>query len=97
MAWSVFARITGELGETGYSGFLALHNYNEPLLNPRLDQELARIASAMPKSQETPAAHATAAQFTGLAHPGPPSWRAPYHPHSSTGIRLSQTPGTLAS
>ena len=48
MAWSVFARVTGELGTAGYSGFLALHNYNEPLLNPRLDQELARIASAMP-------------------------------------------------
>ncbi|HXL87944.1 MAG TPA: radical SAM protein [Streptosporangiaceae bacterium] len=51
MAWPLFARITGELGAAGYTGFLALHNYNEPLLNPRLDQELARIACAVPHAR----------------------------------------------
>ena len=48
MPWPMFARIAAELGEAGYSGFLALHNYNEPLLNPRLLDELSLIADAVP-------------------------------------------------
>lgn len=48
MAWSLFAKITGELGALGYDGWLANHNYNEPLLNPRVFDELDHVAQLLP-------------------------------------------------
>jgi radical SAM protein with 4Fe4S-binding SPASM domain len=46
MPWPLFTKIMTDLGQAGYAGYLALHNYNEPLANPRLDKELAWIAHA---------------------------------------------------
>ncbi|MCF3100999.1 radical SAM protein [Streptomyces roseoverticillatus] len=43
MDWEVFTKITAELGAFGYDGFFAFHNYNEPLANARLFDEIARL------------------------------------------------------
>ncbi|HEX3963077.1 MAG TPA: radical SAM/SPASM domain-containing protein [Trebonia sp.] len=51
MQWPLFEKITGELGAAGYAGYLALHNYNEPLANPRLHDELAHIAATVPAAR----------------------------------------------
>lgn len=41
MEWTLFAAILEQLSDLSYSGWLALHNYNEPLLNARLLEEIA--------------------------------------------------------
>jgi hypothetical protein len=51
MPWTMFAGIAGELGSAGFSGFFALHNYNEPLANPRLIRELELIGAAVPDAR----------------------------------------------
>lgn len=43
MPWDVFKRMLIELAEVNYSGWLALHNFNEPLLNYRLDDEIRAV------------------------------------------------------
>jgi hypothetical protein len=48
MEWGLFAGLLAELGGLGFSGWLAFHNYNEPLINPRLGEELAAVASVLP-------------------------------------------------
>lgn len=53
MSWSLFAKVTAELRDAGYAGFIALHNYNEPLANPRLHEELDRLRATA--SQARPA------------------------------------------
>jgi Iron-sulfur cluster-binding domain len=51
MDWPLFTRITAQLGQARYSGWLAFHNYNEPLLNPRLGQELSWLACSAPHAR----------------------------------------------
>jgi hypothetical protein len=51
MPWPLFLRIVAQLGELGYAGSLALHNYNEPLANPRLLDELHEIAGRVPQAR----------------------------------------------
>jgi hypothetical protein len=41
MDWTLFRRIVDELGTLRYGGWLAFHNYHEPLLNRRLMPERA--------------------------------------------------------
>lgn len=48
MRWSLLARILTQLGELSYSGWIALHNYNEPLLNTRLLDEVTLVNSLVP-------------------------------------------------
>lgn len=48
MPWGLYTSIVGQLGELGYSGWLALHNYNEPLLNERLLDEITYARSRVP-------------------------------------------------
>ena len=48
MPWPLLAKVAAELGEAGFAGFFALHNYNEPLANPRLHDELALLRAAAP-------------------------------------------------
>lgn len=43
MDWQVFTKITAELGAAHFEGFFAFHNYNEPLANPRLREEIAQV------------------------------------------------------
>ncbi len=51
MVWSLLSKIVGELKELKYSGWLALHNYNEPLANPRLNLELAYLHDQLPHAR----------------------------------------------
>lgn len=51
MNWSLFTKITGELGGLGYDGWLANHNYNEPLLNPRVFAELDHVRHVLPQAK----------------------------------------------
>lgn len=48
MDWSLFTKIVAELASLDYAGWLANHNYNEPLLNPRLFAELEQVRQVLP-------------------------------------------------
>jgi radical SAM protein with 4Fe4S-binding SPASM domain len=51
MPWWMVEKVATELGTAGFSGYLAMHNYNEPLANPRLDQELELLHDAVPRAR----------------------------------------------
>jgi hypothetical protein len=51
MPWPLLAKVAAELGEAGFAGFFALHNYNEPLANPRLHAELGLLRAAAPEAR----------------------------------------------
>jgi radical SAM protein with 4Fe4S-binding SPASM domain len=51
MLWPLLEKVAAELGAAGFAGFLALHNYNEPLANPRLDQELELLHGSVPDAR----------------------------------------------
>lgn len=53
MDWAMYLSLVCELETLEYSGWFALHNFNEPLQNPRLNQELQALTDHLPKS--TPA------------------------------------------
>jgi len=40
MAWALFEKVIDSLSSHDYCGWLAFHNYNEPLANPRLVREV---------------------------------------------------------
>ncbi len=48
---NLWKKVMKELGELDYSGWIALHNYNEPLLDPYLYDRIADIQCYSPKSQ----------------------------------------------
>ncbi|GAA1894318.1 radical SAM protein [Streptantibioticus ferralitis] len=50
MDWHLFAKITAELATAGFAGFFAFHNYNEPLANPRLFDEIAQVRRDIPEA-----------------------------------------------
>jgi radical SAM protein with 4Fe4S-binding SPASM domain len=51
MPWPLFMSITGQLADVRYRGWFAFHNYNEPLLNPRLGSELSWLAYKVPHAR----------------------------------------------
>ncbi|MGH3568537.1 MAG: radical SAM/SPASM domain-containing protein [Pseudonocardia sp.] len=51
MDWSLFAKVVDELASLNYTGFLANHNYNEPLLNPRMFDELDHVRQVLPTAK----------------------------------------------
>ncbi|MGW1159406.1 SPASM domain-containing protein [Streptomyces sp. NPDC002519] len=51
MDWSAFTKITAELGAADFEGFFAFHNYNEPLANPRLREEIAHVRQVVPAAK----------------------------------------------
>jgi hypothetical protein len=51
MDWTLFRRVVDELGGLGYGGWLAFHNYNEPLLNRRLLDEIGYVRATMPAAR----------------------------------------------
>lgn len=51
MPWDLFERLILQLADHRFSGWIALHNYNEPLANPRLVTELAFIAGRLRHSK----------------------------------------------
>jgi hypothetical protein len=48
MDWGLFQDLTIQLGQAGYAGWFAFHNYNEPLLNTRLCKEVEQVREAAP-------------------------------------------------
>lgn len=51
MDWAVFTKITAELGALDFDGFFAFHNYNEPLANPRLREEITHVRTHAPAAK----------------------------------------------
>jgi len=51
MGWTLFRRIVDELGGLEYGGWLAFHNYNEPLLNRRLLDEIGYVRATIPAAR----------------------------------------------
>ncbi len=53
LPWPMLERVADALGQVQYRGWIALHNYNEPLANPRLPEELALIRARAPEARIT--------------------------------------------
>lgn len=53
MDWATYEAILGSLGLHGYEGWLAFHNYNEPLANPRIVREISTASGRLPRAQLT--------------------------------------------
>ena len=51
MEWELFRQVIDELGALKYDGWLAFHNYNEPLLNRRILDEIAYVRSSAPAAR----------------------------------------------
>lgn len=51
MDWPLYTQIIDQLGELAWDGWLAFHNYNEPLLNTRLLDEIAYAKSILPHAK----------------------------------------------
>ncbi len=51
MSWSVLQRIVDSLVVADYRGWFAFHNYNEPLANPRLLEEMRLVRDRLPHSK----------------------------------------------
>nr|WP_232236423.1 radical SAM/SPASM domain-containing protein [Nocardia sp. BMG51109] len=51
MPWHVYTSIVDQLGALGFSGWLAFHNYNEPLLNGRLTDEIDYAVRRVPDTK----------------------------------------------
>jgi len=51
MDWTLFRRIVDELATLEYGGWLAFHNYNEPLLNRRLLDEIGYVRATAPAAR----------------------------------------------
>ena len=51
LSWPLLVKVTAELGDARFAGFVALHNYNEPLANPRLHAELDLLHTAAPQAR----------------------------------------------
>jgi radical SAM protein with 4Fe4S-binding SPASM domain len=50
LPWALLIKVAAELGAAQFTGFVALHNYNEPLANPRLPEELDLLRAAAPQA-----------------------------------------------
>jgi len=51
LPWPLLERAVTALGEAEYEGWVALHNYNEPLANPRLGEEIALVRARAPRAR----------------------------------------------
>ena len=51
LPWTLLAKVAAELSAAQFTGFVALHNYNEPLANPRLPEELDLLRAAAPQAR----------------------------------------------
>lgn len=84
MDWPLFEGLLRELADLRFGGWLAFHNYNEPLLNPRLDDELAAVRVVLPAAR--PAIYTngdvlTAARLDQLLDAGVQAVRVTLYPH----------------
>lgn len=53
LPWVDLETIVGSLSRVQYRGWFAFHNYNEPLSNPRLLDEVSYVRSALPQAKIT--------------------------------------------
>lgn len=53
LPWKCLERVVHSLSNVQYSGWLAFHNYNEPLSNPRLPKELEFVREFLPNAKPT--------------------------------------------
>lgn len=51
LPWPLLMKVAAELGEARFAGLVALHNYNEPLANPRLHAELDLLRVTAPRAK----------------------------------------------
>ncbi|MGW4365467.1 SPASM domain-containing protein [Nocardia takedensis] len=51
MDWTLYTEIVAQLGALEWGGWLAFHNYNEPLLNSRLLEEITYAKSVVPQAR----------------------------------------------
>lgn len=51
MDWPIFDRVVQNLAKHEYAAWFAFHNYNEPLLNPRLPDEIRHVRCALPSAK----------------------------------------------
>ena len=85
MPWELFKKIISDLESHGYSGWLAFHNYNEPLLNPRLDDEVGFASTKLPNSTIaifTNGDHLTRSRLESLVSRGATHIRVTLYPSS---------------
>jgi MoaA/NifB/PqqE/SkfB family radical SAM enzyme len=50
MEWTLFTKIINDLKENKYTEWIALHNYNEPLINDRIFKEIELVTKLLPQS-----------------------------------------------
>lgn len=50
MPWNLFSKILLEFQQLGYAGSVSIHNYNEPLANPRIFEEILAIRESLTHS-----------------------------------------------
>lgn len=53
LPWPALERIVQSLARAEYGGWFAFHNYNEPLANPRIVEELSFVRAALPLARPT--------------------------------------------
>jgi len=100
MEWDLFIEILEELGEREYVGWLALHNYNEPLLNPRLLTEVQEIRSRLPSvsvSIFTNGDYLHRATLHELGESGANHVRVTLYPGKGSLVTLGRSDGTRLS
>jgi radical SAM protein with 4Fe4S-binding SPASM domain len=51
LSWTLFAKLVAELGSVNYAGWFAFHNFNEPLANGRLYEEVNHVRAALPAAR----------------------------------------------
>ena len=100
MDWGLFTGLLAELRGLGFTGWLAFHNYNEPLLNPRLGEELEAVASILPEARPTIFTNGdvlTVAMLDGLIRAGVRQVRVTLYPrHAGTAPSDERIRGWLA-
>lgn len=90
MEWATFRAIIQSLARRDYGGWLAFHNYNEPLANPRITDEVAFAREHLARAGLTVFTNGdylTAELFGGLAAAGLTQMRVTLYPrygHDST-------------
>ena len=53
LPWAYLERVIQSLRKVQYRGWFAFHNYNEPLANPRIMEELEFVHEALPQAKTT--------------------------------------------
>ena len=85
LPWTHLVRVVRSLASTRYRGWFAFHNYNEPLANPRLIEELRLVRRHLPNAKATVYTNGdklTAKLFDALVSAGLFQMRVTIYPRS---------------